>query len=115
MSKVTQAGPLFDAFLDRVREMGPVGVSLVEAFDEEALSALALAQSHGFVRAYLVGNVARVRDAMGHLNAPLHDAVFVPAKTPEESAALGVSLVKEGKCRIVMKGKVGTSDRKSVV
>lgn len=109
MSKVAQVGPLFDAFLDRVRSMGPVGVSLVEAFDEEALSALAFAQSQGFVTPYLVGNGDRVRDAVSRLSEPIKDAVFVPASTPEESAALGVSLVREGKCKIVMKGKIGTS------
>lgn len=109
MSKGMEAGPLFQSFLDRVQRMGPVGVSLVEAFDEEALSALAFAQSRGFVVPYLVGNVDRICGAMLRLAQPLTDAVLVPASTPEESARAGVSLVREGKCGIVMKGKIGTS------
>lgn len=102
-------GQLFSALHSRVKEMGPVGVSLVEAFDEEALSALALAQSHGFASPYLVGQEDRIREAMSRLPSPLRDAVIVPATTPEESARIGVALVREGKCGILMKGKVGTS------
>jgi len=102
-------GPLFGSFVARVGTMGPVGVSLVEAFDEEALSALAHAQAFGFVTPYLVGNVDRVKSALARLAKPLQDPVFIPSSTPEEAAALGVSLVRQGKCRILMKGKIGTS------
>ncbi|MEX0975121.1 MAG: phosphate acyltransferase [Bacillota bacterium] len=107
MSKANEVGPLFSAFLGRVRRQGPVGVSLVEAFDPEALSALALAQ--GFVTPYLVGDEDRIRKVISDAGIPLTNPTFVPAATPEESAKLGVSLVREGKCKVLMKGKVGTA------
>lgn len=109
MSKEPQAGSLFHRFLDRIKKMGPVGVSLVEAWDKEALSALALAESHGFVVPYLVGDEGRIKGALSRLDSPLGAAKLVHAATPEESARLGVSLVREGKCGIVMKGKISTS------
>jgi phosphate butyryltransferase len=105
----TEVGPLFAAFLSRVQRLGPVGVSLVEAFDEEALSALEAAQSLGFVSPYLVGDEARIRKVMSGAGLSLRGAVFVPAGTPEESARVGVSLVREGTCKVLMKGKIGTA------
>jgi hypothetical protein len=52
-----------------------------------------------------LGQEDRIREAMSRLPSPLRDAVIVPAETPEESARIGVALVREGKCGILMKGR----------
>ncbi len=109
MVKADPVGPLFQAFLSRVRRLGPVGVSLVEAFDEEALSALSTAEDEGFVVPYLVGNGEKIGKVITEKNISLKAPVFVEAGSPEESAKAGVSLVREGRCGILMKGKVGTA------
>ena len=102
-------GPLFRGFLARVHEMGPVGVSLVEASDEEALSALAAAESAGFAVPYLVGDTEKIKRLISEKGISLARPFFVEARVPEESAKTGVALVREGKCRILMKGKIATA------
>ncbi len=109
MTKGGEVGPLFAAFLDRVKRMGPVGVSLVEAFDEEALLALTEAASLGFAVPYLVGDEEKVRELTSRLGIPLDGAVLVDAKTTAEAAKAGVALVRDGACKVLMKGKIGTS------
>ncbi|HHY76413.1 MAG TPA: bifunctional enoyl-CoA hydratase/phosphate acetyltransferase [Firmicutes bacterium] len=99
---------LFQAFLEKVKGMGQVGVSLVEAFDEEALLALAEAERQGFVSPYLVGDPEKIEKAMRSSGARLENPTVVEAYTPEDSARAGIRLVREGKCAILMKGKIGT-------
>jgi phosphate butyryltransferase len=109
MTTADAVGPLFQAFLGKVRKLGPVGVSLVEASDEEALSALSTAEAEGFVTPYLVGDSGKIREVLSEGGISLKDPTFVEGKTPEESARLGVALVRDGNCAVLMKGKVGTA------
>jgi phosphate butyryltransferase len=109
MSAQDTVGPLWRAFLGKVRELGPVGVSLVEAFDEEALQALSAAEEEGFVVPYLVGDPGKVRKVISGKGISLRNPTFVDAGSPEESARLGALLVRDGKCAILMKGKIGTA------
>lgn len=99
---------LFGTFLERVRRMGPVGVSLVEASDEQALLALCEAEAEGFVTPFLVGDPRKIREVLESKGIRLRNPVFVEASDPDGSAKAGVSLVREGKCGILMKGKIGT-------
>lgn len=99
---------LFEEFLMRVRRMGPVGLCLVEAFDEEALLAVSEAEAEGFVIPFLVGDPNRTREVIRSKGVRLRNPVFVEARDPLESAKAGVSLVRDGRCGILMKGKIGT-------
>ena len=71
---------LFRAFIDRVRRMGPVGLSLVEAFDEASLLAVSEAEAEGFVTPFLVGDVDRIREVMESKGIRLANPVFVDAR-----------------------------------
>lgn len=84
-------------------------MSLVEASDEEALSALAAAESAGFAVPYLVGDTEKIKRLISEKGISLARPFFVEARVPEESAKTGVALVREGKCRILMKGKIATA------
>jgi phosphate butyryltransferase len=99
---------LFYGFRRRVREMGSVGISLVEAFDEEALLALGEAESEGFALPYLVGDPEKIHGAIRASGVKFQNPVIVEARDPWESARAGVRLVRERKCGILMKGKIGT-------
>lgn len=109
MSERYPVGPLFRSFLGRVGALAPVGVSLVEAFDEEALQALRVAEEEGFLVPYLVGDPDRVRKVISDKGISFRNPTFVEARTPEESARLGVGLVRDRRCAILMKGKVATA------
>ncbi|HHX27441.1 MAG TPA: phosphate butyryltransferase [Firmicutes bacterium] len=99
---------LFYGFRERVKRMGSVGISLVEAFDEEALLALAEAESEGFALPFLMGDPDKIERAIESSGARLQNPVIVEAQGPLESARAGTRLVREGTCRILMKGKIGT-------
>ena len=99
---------LFSDFRERVKRMGSVGVSLVEALDEEALLALSEAEREGFALPYLVGDPEKIRAAIKSAGARFQNPVFVEAPSPEESAGVGTRLVRDGRCGILMKGKIGT-------
>ncbi len=99
---------LFYGFRQRVKKMGSVGISLVEAVDEEALLALGEAESEGFALPYLVGDPEKIQEAIRSAGVRFQNPVIVEARDPLESAKVGVRLVREQKCRILMKGKIGT-------
>ncbi len=101
-------GTLFESFLAEVKSLGPVGVSLVEAGDPEALSALSSAEDAGFAEPFLIGDRSRIEKAMDEYRISFKNPVFVLASSPEESAKTGVSLVREKSCGILMKGKLPT-------
>lgn len=99
---------LFHAFREKVKTKGSVGVSLVEAFDEEALLALSEAEREGFARPFLVGDPRKIEAAMSSSGARFQNPVIVEALDPLDSAKAGIRLVREGTCGILMKGKIGT-------
>ncbi|HHW27846.1 MAG TPA: bifunctional enoyl-CoA hydratase/phosphate acetyltransferase [Firmicutes bacterium] len=99
---------LFESLLSKVKSEGPVGVSLVQAQDPESLSALAAAEEEGFARPFLVGDRADIEKVLEESRISFRDPVFVDASDQEESVRAGVSLVRDGSCGILMKGKVPT-------
>ncbi|QUL98913.1 MAG: bifunctional enoyl-CoA hydratase/phosphate acetyltransferase [Candidatus Fermentithermobacillus carboniphilus] len=99
---------LFDVVVRKAKKLGPVGVALVEACDEAALSALSIAEAEGFVKPYLIGQRERVEKILQEKDISLKDPSFVDARTQEESAFAGTRLVREGVASILMKGKIPT-------
>ncbi len=102
-------GRLFDAVLQRVSALGPVAVAVAEGHDPAALEAIAQASCHGFARAELVGSRAKIEEALSSVSIPAEAVNIVESKSPEESAAKAVELVRTGKASILMKGKMHTS------
>ncbi len=102
-------GPLYEALLARVKALGPVGVCLVEALDEEALSAVSMAEKQGFVAPYLIGARERIQEALERKGISLTSPVLVDAKDPAESAKKGIGLIRDRAASILMKGKLATS------
>lgn len=99
---------LFDAIIEKAREMGLVGVSVVEAADGAVLSALSAAEKEGFVKPYLIGNREKIEAVMAEKNISFKDATFVESDNPEKSSRLGINLVREKTASILMKGKITT-------
>lgn len=84
-------------------------VALVRAEDDHALGAVAEVVQKGLVDAVLIGNRENIKATAAKLNFPVTDEQIVDAEDPETAAAIGVSLVREGKADFLMKGKLETS------
>jgi len=100
----------FPSLRARARELGPKNVAVVVADDEVALSAISKAVSLGIAKALLIGDESKTRErlsAMGEAEVA-EQSRFLPADGPEEAAALAVSLAREGKADVLLKGHLRT-------
>jgi phosphate butyryltransferase len=99
--------------IDRARELAarsmPV-VAVAGGEDGDVLRAVADAQAEGFVRVHLVGDEAKVKDGIAKLNLDQGDFVITHSDGVKAVVAKAVELCSSGECRILMKGKVPTSD-----
>ncbi len=101
----------FDAIEQQVLRLPqrPV-VALANAQDDAALAALVQAQNKGVVKGILIGDEGKIRSLLAELGARAEDYEIVSHVGPEsEAAALAVSLVRQGRADIPMKGLMQTS------
>lgn len=84
-------------------------MAVAAAGDEHTIEAVLHARAEGIVRPILVGDKAVIEAALAHFGEeiPAEDIYNVPDIA--ESAAVAVSLVREGKADLLMKGKMDTS------
>lgn len=83
-------------------------MAVAAAGDEHTIEAVLHARAEGIVHPILVGDKAAIDAALAHLGAevPAEDIYDVPDIA--ESARVAVSLVREGKADLLMKGKMDT-------
>ncbi len=82
-------------------------LSVAAADDIELLKAVKMAVDMGIVFPILVGQKETVQKAAEA--AGLQEYEIIHSVSPEESAALAVEMVKEGKADVLMKGAINTS------
>lgn len=84
-------------------------VALANAEDEYALKALVLAHQKNIVEAILIGNVPKIKELLRKFGEKEEDYTFIESYEEQNSARIAVSLVKEKKADIPMKGLMMTS------
>ena len=86
-----------------------VRMAVAAAGDEHTIEAVLNARREGIVSPILVGDKAAIDAALLHFNetVPAEDIYDVPDIA--EAAKFAVSLVREGKAQMLMKGKLDTS------
>ena len=91
------------------RRVGPLRVAVVDADDDVALSAVALAAEQQIASVMLVGNEARIRERVDRLSlgASLQAAEYVATDTP---AIVAAQLASEGRADILLKGHLRTDE-----
>ncbi len=91
------------------QELGPMRVAVVDADDDVALTAAALAAEQRIATAVLVGDEARIRDRVDRLGlaASLADAEYVATDAPALAAA---RLASEGRADMLLKGHLRTDE-----
>ncbi|HOG29244.1 MAG TPA: phosphate acyltransferase [Vicinamibacterales bacterium] len=91
------------------RQRGPLRVAVVDADDDVALTAAALAAEQGIATAVLVGDEARIRERAGRLglDAALATAEYAAADAPAAAAA---RLAADGGADMLLKGRLRTDE-----
>ncbi len=91
------------------RRLGPLRVAVVDADDDVALSAVALAAEQRIASVMLIGNETRIRERVGRLSlgASLHAAEYVATDTP---AIVAAQLASDGRADILLKGHLRTDE-----
>lgn len=104
MSQIKTFGELTDHLATMKR---PPVVAVVCPYDDETLEAVSQALKDGFIKAVLVGERGRI-EASGVVSRYPGKVEAVDADDAVDAAVKAVSLVREGKADILMKGLVGT-------
>ncbi|MBT9158371.1 MAG: Phosphate acetyltransferase [Firmicutes bacterium] len=100
----------FDQVLEQAKRGAKCRVAVAVAEDAEVLAALTTAQAAGLAEAYLVGDAEKILLAAKEsaLNLTGMEIVDVPDRIM--AAKVAVSLVREGRAHMLMKGLISTAD-----
>jgi phosphate butyryltransferase len=98
----------FDEVVAAALARGEITVAVAAGHDPAALEACALAEETGLGRSILVGEPARIEEALAAMPKPLARAEIVEADA-DEAAAVTIALVREGRASVALKGKVDTA------
>ena len=93
----------------KAKSLGPIAISVAVAQDREVLEAIKMAQDLGLVKPILVGDSELIRPLMTEVGLA-SDTPVVDEKDIPKAALAAVSLVKQGKAQVLMKGLVNSSD-----
>ncbi|MCQ2287941.1 MAG: phosphate butyryltransferase [Muribaculaceae bacterium] len=100
-------------FGELIENLASVGmrkkVAVVWAADDSTQHAVAQALADGFIDAIFVG-CNEVLQHQQFLHPHSDHITLVPASSPDEAAAIAVSLVREGKADVLMKGLINTDN-----
>lgn len=96
----------FKDLVERAKEKKKFKVAVVSADDEQVMQSLKIAQDMGFVLPILVGDGSKI----GQLADKIGLSEYEVVDEKENAAREGVSLVKNKKADILMKGMINTSD-----
>lgn len=85
-------------------------IAVAAAEDEHALAAVRDALKHGIIAPVFTGNTEKIRTIADEIGLDISGIEIIDEKDPVKASALAVSLAREGKVEILMKGLVGTAD-----
>lgn len=85
-------------------------VAVVSAQDEHTLEAVFRAKNNNIVEPILIGDKAKIKEILEHLQVDFEDNKIINTDTDVEAAEKAVELINENKADFIMKGKLQTSD-----
>jgi phosphate butyryltransferase len=98
-----------DELVEAARARGPVEIAVAAGHDRDVIESLKQASDAGLARATFIGNTEKIRrlgEAAGFAIAPER----LVEETDEAAAARkAIAMVREGRARLLMKGKLATS------
>ena len=84
-------------------------IVIAAAEDEEVLQAVQMAVRHNMITPVLVGDTGKINEIAGKINLPLRGIEMHHSPDPSDSCSMAVSMIRENKADILMKGLVKTS------
>ncbi|MDN5332427.1 MAG: phosphate butyryltransferase [Tepidanaerobacteraceae bacterium] len=98
----------FNEMLQKLRNLPPLRVSVVQAADAAVLEAVKDACNKGIIEPILVGEKEKIQKEALKAGFPVKNVEIVDC-TPEEAPLTGVRLVHENSADVLMKGLVDTA------
>src|SRR5512136_668107 len=99
-----------DEMMQRAKALGPVPVAVAAADAPDVLESLAEAQQAGITTAHLIGDQAAIEQIAAREGFDLAGMSITHQPSHKEAARLAVSLVRDGKASIVVKGLLKTTE-----
>lgn len=99
----------YSQILEKIKSRGPVVISVAVAQDKEVLAAIKLAQDAGIAQAILVGDAPLITLLLEEIGLAA-DTQIIHEPDPLKAALQAVSLVRDGKAQVLMKGLINSSD-----
>jgi phosphate acetyltransferase len=100
----------YDRLIERCKSLPPTPTAVAHPCDESSLRAAVDAAKAGLIAPILVGPKERIAEVAKSAGIDLTGFPMVEAKFSQDSAALAVSLVREGKAEALMKGSLHTDE-----
>jgi phosphotransacetylase len=83
-------------------------VAVVEAQDEHTLESVVEAARDGIMRPILIGDFKEISGLLSRFGAKADDYEIHPSKDADESLAIAIQLIRDGKATAIMKGMIDT-------
>jgi phosphate acetyltransferase len=100
----------YEKLLASCRGLEPVRTAVAHPCEETALAGALEARDQGLITPILVGPAARIRDLAAKHRFDLSDVEVIDASHSHAAAAAAVSLVREGRADVLMKGSLHTDE-----
>lgn len=97
-------------FVDLAKSKTKRRIAVAAAEDEPVLEAVKNAMNEGLVEPILVGDKEKIRSIASAIGFNLDNIEVVDEPKPAAACRKAVSIIREGKAEILMKGLVGTAD-----
>ena len=98
----------FQEIIERARGLPPIRLAVVNAAQRVVLETLREATALGLVAPHLIGERRAISDVAAKIRWPIDSVAMTEAGDEATAAALGVTLVREGRADALMKGLVHT-------
>ncbi len=97
-------------FIDLAKSKTKRRIAVAAAEDEPVLEAVKNAMNAGIVEPVLVGDKEKVEAIASQIGFDIGNIELINEPNPSKACRKAVSLIREGKAEILMKGLVGTAD-----
>lgn len=99
-----------DELVTQAESLEPSHIAVAAAHDPEVLQSVDEAQKRGIATADLIGDAHQIEDIAEEYDLDLLGVIIEDQVDPRRAAAQAMSLVREGKANIVVKGQIKTVD-----
>lgn len=95
-------------FPEKAKKRGRKILAIAAAEDASVMNAISVAKTMGLIAPFFIGNRSKITDIAESLKIKLSSNEIIDSADENESCAIAVKMVSEGKADIVMKGMVPT-------